>query len=75
MHIGASELNRRPGKYIQSALTGPVIVEKMHEPFVVIVSYQRYQELEDAYWGELALKADLEPSLGTAKTKQFLDAI
>ncbi len=75
MNITASELNKRPGKYLQSALTEPVIIEKMNEPMVVMLSYTRYQELEDAYWGELALQADKEPSLGTEKTKVFLDSI
>ncbi len=75
MHITASELNKRPGKYLQSALSQPVIVEKMNEPMIVMISYQRYQELEDAYWGELTLQAEKEPTLGIEKTKEFLNSI
>ena len=72
MHITASQLNKNPGKYLHNAMTEPVVIEKMHEPIVVMVSYERYQELEDAYWGELALQAKQEPTLGVKQTKAFL---
>jgi prevent-host-death family protein len=54
MHISATELNKRPGAMLEAAIREPVIIEKSGNPSVVMVSYQRYQELEDAFWGTLA---------------------
>lgn len=55
MHISSTELNRRPGAMLETAIRGEtVIIEKSGNPSVVMVSYQHYQELEDAFWGTLA---------------------
>lgn len=54
MHITATELNKRPGMTLESALREPVIIEKSGRPSVVMVSYERYRELEDAFWGSMA---------------------
>jgi prevent-host-death family protein len=72
MKATATELNKHPGKYINQAVREPVIVERSGYPVVVMVSYKRYTELEDAYWGELATAADQEKSLGTKATMDFL---
>jgi prevent-host-death family protein len=72
MNITATELNKRPGTYLDEAIKEPVVVEKSGRPFVVMISYQQYQKLEDAYWGELAADADKEKSLGNKKTMKFL---
>lgn len=72
MIVTATELNKRPGAYMNEAFKEPVVIEKNDRPFVVIVPYEQYVRLEDAYWGELAMKADEEKSLGTKKTKRFL---
>ena len=72
MHATATELNKQPGKYINKAIKEPVIIERSGEPVVVIVSYERYVQLEDAYWGELATVAEKEKSLGSKKTMDFL---
>lgn len=72
MHVTATELNKKPGTYMDAAIRDPVVVEKNDRPFVVMLSYERYTELEDAYWGELAVEADKEKSLGRKKTMEFL---
>lgn len=72
MNIRATELNKRPGMYLDQAAREPVVIEKMGRPFVVMVAYDRYNQLEDAYWGELAIQADKEPALSTDETMQFL---
>ena len=69
----ATELNKHPGKYIDCAMKGPVVVERSGRPVTVMVSYERYIQLEDAYWGELATAADQEESLGTQATMSFLN--
>ena len=69
----ATELNKHPGKYIDYAMKGPVVVERSGRPVTVMVSYERYLQLEDAYWGELATSADREESLGTQASMSFLN--
>ena len=68
----ATELNKHPGKYINQALKRPVIIERSGYPVVVILSYERYQQLEDSYWGEGATVADKEKSIGKKETMDFL---
>jgi prevent-host-death family protein len=68
MIANATELNKHPGKYINQALKEPVIIKRSGSPVVVLVSYERYMQLEDAYWGELAQIADKEKSLGKKGT-------
>ena len=72
MQASAAELNKHPGKYINQAIKGPVVVKRSGYPVVVIVSYERYMQLEDAYWGELSKEADKEKSLGKKATMDFL---
>lgn len=74
MKASATELNKHPGRYISQAIKEPVIIEKSGHPVVVMVSYEHYLKLEDAYWGELATAADKEKSLGIKKSKDFLSS-
>ncbi len=54
MHISATELNKRSGAILEAAIREPVIIERSGNPSVVMISYQHYLELEDAFWGTLA---------------------
>jgi PHD/YefM family antitoxin component YafN of YafNO toxin-antitoxin module len=72
MKATATELNKHPGRYLNLALKEPVIFERSGHPVAVLVSYERYLQLEDAYWGELATAADQEDSLGTKASLDFL---
>lgn len=72
MKATATELNKHPGKYINQAMREPVIVERSGRPVAVMVSFERYMQLEDAYWGELATAADREESLDSDVTANFL---
>ncbi|RZI45124.1 type II toxin-antitoxin system prevent-host-death family antitoxin [Candidatus Finniella inopinata] len=58
MHISATHLNKKPGAVLDAAMKGPVVIEKAGRSFAVMVSYERYVELEDAYWGNLAESAE-----------------
>jgi len=69
MNISATELNKHTGAYLYSVLKEPVIIEKTGHPLAVMLSYERYTELEileDKYWGEKAKKAD--------KSAEWVDA-
>lgn len=73
MRATATELNKHPGKYINHAIKEPVILVRSGHPVAVLVSYDRYMQLEDAYWGELATLADKEKSIGKKATMDFLN--
>lgn len=72
MKATATELNKRPGKYLNQAIKEPVVIERSGQPVALMVSYERHVQLEDAYWGELATKADQEKSLGKKASMDFL---
>jgi len=75
LHLAASEVKQRLGQYMESALTGPIVIEKSGRPAVVMLSiaeYERLQAMDDAYWGERAKQA-LEGGLaGTDETMRRL---
>jgi len=50
MKASATELNKHPGKYLNQAIKEPVIIERAGHPTAVLVSYERYMQLEDAFW-------------------------
>jgi prevent-host-death family protein len=54
MHITATELNKHPGTILDAALREPVIIQKSGRSSAVMVSYEYYLELENAFWGTLA---------------------
>ena len=59
MDVTATELKHRLGQYMDAAMREPVIVKKSGRKTVVIIAYEDYehlQALDDAYWGERALK-------------------
>lgn len=58
MNISASELNKRSGTILETAIRETVIIEKAGRPSVVMMSYHRYKELEEVFWGTLAEKID-----------------
>ncbi len=72
MKATATELNKQPGKYLDKAIKEPVIIERASHPVVVMISYELYLMLEDAYWGELACLTDKEKALGVKKSMDFL---
>lgn len=72
MKIAATELNKHPGKIINHAIKEPVVIEKSGHPVAVLVSYDHFLKLEDAYWGELASLSDKDKSLGAKKSLDFL---
>ncbi len=72
MKASATELNKHSGRYLSQAIKEPVIIEKSGQPIAVIVSYEQYTKLEDAYWGEKAIEADKETSIGVKTSLDFL---
>lgn len=72
MNITATHLNKHSGKYITQSQREPIIIEKSGHPVAVIVSYDHYVKMEDAYWGEKAILSEQEQSIGAKESMEFL---
>jgi len=73
--VSATELKNRMGRYLQQSVTEPVIIEKTHRPFAVILSYDEYERLrslEDAYWIQKAKQAEKEGFVGVEDSMKFI---
>jgi prevent-host-death family protein len=60
MTATATEVKNRFGEFLERAQREPVVVEKSGRPVVVLMAhdeYERFQALEDRYWGERAREA------------------
>jgi prevent-host-death family protein len=73
--VNVTELKNRMGRYLQQSVTEPVIIEKTHRPFAVILSYDEYERLrslEDAYWIQKAKQAEKEGFVGVEESMKFI---
>jgi antitoxin Phd len=73
--VSATELKNRLGGYLQELGAEPVVVEKAGRPVAVLLTlaeFERLQAYEDLYWGERALDAGAEPSLGVQDSMDYL---
>jgi prevent-host-death family protein len=74
MHVSATELNKQPGTILNAAMKGPVVIEKSGRSFAVMVSYEHYVELENAFWGTLAESAEKTAQwMSTEESARFLN--
>ena len=58
--VTVAETKNNLGRVLQQAAKGPITIEEFGSPVAVLVSYdefERYQTLEDRYWGERAKAA------------------
>ncbi len=75
MDVTATELKNRLGRYLDTAERVPVIVKKSGRAKSVIIShrmYERFLEIEDAYWAQKAREAEDGGYLGETETKRLL---
>ncbi len=73
--VSASDAKQRFGQIIDAARSNPIIINKSGRPNVVVISFERFQELqamEDAYWIKLAEDGIASGFIGPEKTAQFL---
>ncbi len=80
--LSATELKTRLGQCMDLAQTEPVVVRKSGRDYAVLISqaeFERYQALEDRYWGERAeagrQSGYLTPEETAASIRRRLDAI
>jgi prevent-host-death family protein len=75
MNISATELNKHPGRVLNMALKEPVVIEKNDYPTAVLMSYERFNELEDAFWGKKAEEIERKAEwLSATESLNFLES-
>lgn len=75
MHVTATELKNRLGRYLETARIEPVIVEKSGRVSNVVLSKRRYDQLcrlEDLLWDVKARKAEEEGFLSDVEVRELL---
>ena len=75
MHVTATELKNRLGRYLETAQIEPVIVEKSGRVSNVVLSKRRYDQLcrlEDLLWDVKARKAEKEGFLSDVEVRELL---
>lgn len=73
--LTATELRHKFGEVVEGLKAEPVLVEKSGRPVAVILSYEdytRFEELEDAWWGEQARKAAADGFLSADETASWI---
>lgn len=67
----ASDAKNQFGRLLDAARRRPITIEKNGRPVAILLSLEDYHESErvDAYWGERALKAVQEGSIGLKQSK------
>jgi prevent-host-death family protein len=73
--VSASDVKQKFGKYIDDARLAPVVINKNGKPCIVMISFERFEELqamEDAYWLAQAEAGITSGFLGAEKTAEVL---
>ncbi len=72
----ATEIKNKFGQILEEAMSEPVIIEKNGRQVAVMMSMAEYKhliELEDRYWGEMALKSVQEGFMTEKETRRWLE--
>ena len=75
MEATATEVKNKFGKFSDIARNEPVIVEKTGCKTIVLIAFEEYERLtqiEDAYWAEMAARAEKEGYVGSEKSTDFI---
>jgi prevent-host-death family protein len=75
MKINATEFGTQLGQYLSTVAKEPIIIEKTGNPMAVIMSYtdyERFQEIEDAFWALRALEAEKSGYLGEKSLSELM---
>jgi prevent-host-death family protein len=76
--VNTTEIEAQLGHYLAVAAGEPVIIEKTHRPFVVLLSYDEYERLkrfENEYWAEKAFQAEAEGYIGESESMKVIQAV
>jgi antitoxin Phd len=75
--VSAKEAKDGFGALLDTAQREPVTITKKGRAVAVLLSredFERFEAMEDAYWGGLAEKARKEGSLGVEESERLLQA-
>jgi prevent-host-death family protein len=73
--MAAKEAKQSFGQLLDDAQREPVQIERNGRPVAVVISaaeFERFEALEDAYWGRLAEEAEKEGYLGVEESERLL---
>ncbi|MBI5121706.1 MAG: type II toxin-antitoxin system Phd/YefM family antitoxin [Rhodospirillales bacterium] len=73
--MAAKEAKNHFGELLDTARREPVTIERNGRPVAVVLSiedFKRFEEIEDAVWGERALEADKDGYAGIEEGEKLL---
>ncbi len=73
--VAAKQAKQSFGQLLDDAQREPVRIERNGRPVAVVISaaeFERFEALEDAYWGRLAEEAEKEGYLGAEESERLL---
>ncbi len=73
--MAAKEAKQSFGQLLDDAQREPVRIERNGRPVAVVISaaeFERFEALEDTYWGRLAEEAEKEGYLGAEESERLL---
>ncbi len=76
--VNTSEIEEQLGHYLEVAAAEPVVIERVHRPFAVLLSYDEYERLkrfENEYWAEKAFQAEAEGYIGESESMKVIQAV
>ncbi|OGG80201.1 hypothetical protein A3A39_02940 [Candidatus Kaiserbacteria bacterium RIFCSPLOWO2_01_FULL_54_13] len=76
--IPAREAKNRFGELLDSVQRQPVIITKKGRPVARMIAFvdpKRFREVEDQIWGERAMKAEKEGTIGVAASRRLMKRI
>lgn len=75
MEATATEVKNKFGKFSDIARNEPVIVEKTGRKSIVLIAFEEYERLtqiENAYWAEMAARAEVNGYVGSEESMVFM---
>ena len=75
LKMSATDAKNRFGFVLDAAQRAPVTIEKQGRPFVVVLSQDSYQSLEDAYWALEAKKGKASGFLSKKGSEHVLSKL
>jgi len=76
VRVSAKDAKNRFGELLEAAQRHPIIVTRNNRPVVKIERYSAktaFEEMEDKIWGEMALEAEKEGTIGVEATRKLME--
>jgi antitoxin Phd len=76
VRVTAKDAKNRFGELLEAAQRHSIIITKNNRPVARIARYSEktaFEEMEDQIWGEMALEAEKEGTIGDEATKKLME--